>query len=169
MTDLRIGHGYDVHATSAGDRVILGGVKIAAPFALKAHSDGDVLAHAVIDALFGACALPDIGAHFPDTDPAYENADSLALLRSCAALCREAGYEIANVDATVVAQKPKLAEYIRPMRENLASAIGIEADRVNVKATTEEHLGFTGSGEGIAAHAVCLVEKTRRPSPRSTL
>ena len=164
MTDLRVGHGYDVHATCDGLSVILGGVQIAAPFSLRAHSDGDVLAHAVIDALFGACGLPDIGAHFPDTDPAYENADSLALLRSCAALCRDAGYEIVNVDATVIAQKPKLATYIGAMRENLAAAIGIRADRVNVKATTEEHLGFTGRCEGIAAHAVCLTERTRAAS-----
>ena len=165
MTALRIGHGYDVHAVCEGDRVILGGVSIDAPFSLKAHSDGDVLAHAVIDALFGACALPDIGAHFPDTDPAYLNADSLALLRAAASFCRDAGYEIVNVDATVVAQKPKMAPHILKMRENLAGAIGITVDRVNVKATTEEHLGFTGRCEGIAAHAVCLAEKTGADSP----
>ena len=163
MTDLRIGHGYDVHSTCDGGNVIIGGVRIEAPFTLKAHSDGDVLAHAVIDALFGACALPDIGAHFPDTDPAYKDADSLALLRAAAAFCRDAGFEIVNVDATVVAQSPKMAPHILKMRENLAAAIGIGFERVNVKATTEEHLGFTGREEGIAAHAVCLAEWMQAP------
>ena len=163
MTKLRIGHGYDVHATCEGDFVILGGVRIPAPFALRAHSDGDVLAHAVIDAILGACSLPDIGAQFPDTDPAYRGADSIALLRTAAALCRDAGFEIVNVDSTIVAQSPKMAPHVAAMRENLAAALGVSADRVNVKATTEEHLGFTGRGEGIAAHAVCLAEKTRDP------
>lgn len=167
MTDLRIGHGYDVHAACAGDSIILGGVRIPAPFALKAHSDGDVLAHAIIDAILGACALPDIGAQFPDTDPAYRGADSLALLRTAAALCRGAGYEIVNVDSTIVAQSPKIAPHISAMRENLAAALGVPVDRVNVKATTEEHLGFTGRGEGIAAHAVALVEKTGEAKPRA--
>ena len=165
MTDLRIGDGYDVHATKEGDGIVIGGVRIPAPFALEAHSDGDVLAHAIIDALLGACALPDIGAQFPDTDPAYKGADSLALLRAATALCRDAGYEAVNVDATIVAQSPKMAAHIAAMRKNLAAAIGIDAQRVNVKATTEEHLGFTGRGEGIAAHAVCLVEKTKTDKP----
>ena len=167
MTALRIGHGYDVHATCEGDGVILGGVRIPAPFSLKAHSDGDVLAHAVIDSILGACALPDIGAQFPDTDPAYKGADSLALLRTATALCRDAGYEIVNVDSTIVAQSPKMAPHIAAMRENLAVALGIGVDRVNVKATTEEHLGFTGRGEGVAAHAVALVEKTREGTSAS--
>ena len=167
MTDLRIGHGYDVHATCAGDAIILGGVTIPAPFALKAHSNGDVLAHAIIDAILGACALPDIGAQFPDTDPAYKGADSLALLRTATALCRGAGFEIVNVDSTIVAQSPKMAPYINAIRENLAAALGVPVDRVNVKATTEEHLGFTGRGEGIAAHAVALVEKTGEAKPRA--
>ena len=167
MTDLRIGHGYDVHATCAGEAIILGGVRIPAPFALKAHSNGDVLAHAIIDAILGACALPDIGAQFPDTDPAYKGADSLALLRTATALCRGAGFEIVNVDSTIVAQSPKMAPYINAIRENLAAALGVPVDRVNVKATTEEHLGFTGRGEGIAAHAVALVEKTGEAKPRA--
>lgn len=165
MTDLRIGHGYDVHASCKGDGVILGGVRIPAPFSLKAHSDGDVLAHAIIDALLGACALADIGAQFPDTDPAYKGADSLALLRTAAALCRDAGFEPVNVDSTLIAQSPKMAPHIDEMREKLAAAVGIGKDRVNVKATTEEHLGFTGRGEGIAAHAVCLVERVFRRAP----
>ena len=165
MTNLRIGHGYDVHATTDGDAIILGGVTIPAAFALKAHSDGDVLAHAIIDAILGACSLPDIGAQFPDTDPAYKGADSLALLRTSAALCRDAGFEIVNVDSTIVAQSPKMAPHIAAMRDNLAAAIGIDTECVNVKATTEEHLGFTGRGEGIAAHAVCLVEKTGAGKP----
>lgn len=164
MTDLRIGHGYDVHAVCEGDHVILGGVVIDVPFSLKAHSDGDVLAHAIIDAILGACSLPDIGAQFPDTDPAYKGADSLALLRTAAALCRGAGYEIVNVDSTIIAQSPKMAPHISSMRRKLADALGIGHDRVNVKATTEEGLGFTGRKEGIAAHAVCLAEKTRSAS-----
>lgn len=159
MTSFRIGHGYDVHAVCGGDHIVIGGVSIACDFALKAHSDGDVLAHAIIDAILGACGLADIGAQFPDTDEAYRGADSMGLLATAAKLCREAGFEVVNVDATVVAQKPKMAAHIPAMRERIAAAIGIGAECVNVKATTEEHLGFTGSGEGIAAHAVCLMER----------
>lgn len=160
MTNLRIGHGYDVHAVCGGDHIVIGGVRIGCDFSLMAHSDGDVLAHAVMDSILGACGLADIGVHFPDTDEAYRGADSMELLRACAALCREAGFEVVNIDATVVAQKPKMAPHIAAMRERLAGALGIGADRVNVKATTEEHLGFTGRCEGIAAHAVCLMEKS---------
>ena len=163
MTGLRIGHGYDVHAVCAGEHIVMGGVPIECGFALKAHSDGDVLAHAIIDAIFGACGLADIGAHFPDTDEAYRGADSMRLLSAAIGFCRSAGFEIVNIDATVIAQRPKMSPYIAGMRERIASCLGTAKDQVNVKATTEEHLGFTGRGEGIAAHAVCLMEKT--PSP----
>ncbi len=160
MTGLRIGHGYDVHAVCEGERIIIGGVPIECGFALRAHSDGDVLIHAVIDAIFGACGLADIGAHFPDTDEAYRGADSMELLRRAIALCRAAHFEIVNVDATLIAQRPKMSPHIAGMRERIAAGLEVAVDRVNVKATTEEHLGFTGRGEGIAAHAVCLMEKT---------
>lgn len=159
MTDIRIGHGYDVHAVCEGERIVIGGVSIDCGFALMAHSDGDVLIHAVIDALLGACGLADIGAQFPDTDEAYRGADSMELLAATVGLCRSAGFEVVNVDATVVAQRPKMSPHIGNMRERMSYGLGIPEERVNVKATTEEHLGFTGRGEGIAAHAVCLMEK----------
>lgn len=156
---MRIGHGYDVHRLTEGRRLILGGVDIPWERGLLGHSDADVLTHAVMDALLGAAGLGDIGKHFPDTDPAYAGADSLKLLTHVAGLLEERGYAVGNVDATVLAQRPKLAPHIPRMRDNLARAMGVEPDRVNVKATTEEGLGFTGSGEGIAAHAAVLIEK----------
>lgn len=155
---MRIGHGYDVHRLVEGRRLILGGVEIPFEKGLLGHSDADVLAHAVMDALLGAAALGDIGKLFPDSDPAYEGADSLALLKRVAAALDENGYRIGNVDATVLAQRPKLAPHIPLMREKLAAAMGVAAGQVSVKATTEEGLGFTGTGEGIAAHAVALIE-----------
>lgn len=158
---LRIGHGYDVHRLVEGRRLILGGVEIPFEKGLLGHSDADVLLHAVADALLGAAALPDIGALFPDTDPQYEGADSLRLLLGVAALVRENGFDIGNIDATLVAQAPRLRPYIEEMRRHIADACDMEIERVNVKATTEERLGFTGSGEGIAAHAVCLLMPTR--------
>ena len=154
---MRIGHGYDVHRLVEGRKLILGGVEIPFEKGLLGHSDADVLLHALSDALLGAAALGDIGQHFPDTDERYRGADSIVLLRRVAALLRERGYEVGNVDCTVLAQRPKLAGFIPQMRENIASALDIPADRVSVKATTEEGLGFTGSGEGIAAHAVALI------------
>lgn len=154
---MRIGHGYDVHRLTEGRELILGGVNIPFEKGLLGHSDADVLAHAVMDALLGAAALGDIGKLFPDTDPVYEGADSMVLLKQVAEVLEEKGYAVGNVDATVVAQRPKLSAYIPAMRENLARAMGTGADRVSVKATTEERLGFTGSGEGIAAHAVALI------------
>ena len=155
---MRIGHGYDVHRTEPGDGITLGGVRIGCGFRLKAHSDGDVLTHALIDALFGAAGLPDIGAHFPDNDEKYRGADSIGLLKEAVRLVRDEGLRIEYADMTVVAQSPKLAPYISKMKRSLADALNVEDSRVNVKATTEEHLGFTGSGAGIAAHAVCLLE-----------
>ncbi|MBO5970468.1 MAG: 2-C-methyl-D-erythritol 2,4-cyclodiphosphate synthase [Clostridia bacterium] len=156
---MRIGHGYDVHRTDATREMFIGGVKIDCGFGLLGHSDADVLLHAIMDALLGAAALGDIGKHFPDTDPAYKGADSLALTRHVTSLLKEKGYKVVNVDSTVIAQKPKLAPHIQLMRERIAEALEISLDDVNVKATTEEKLGFTGNGEGIAAHAVCLIEK----------
>ena len=156
---MRIGHGYDVHRLTEGRDLILGGVKIEHSLGLLGHSDADVLLHAVSDALLGAAALGDIGKHFPDTDPRYAGADSRVLLREVVRLIGEAGYRVGNVDATVLAQRPKLAPHIRQMRENIAADLGVEVGRVSVKATTEEHLGFTGREEGIAAHAVCLLEE----------
>ena len=159
MTKLRIGHGYDVHRTKAGRRLVLGGVTIPCEFGLDGHSDADVLIHAVVDAILGASAMGDIGKLFPDNDPAYAGIDSRILLRRAMALVREAGFEPVNVDATILCQRPKLAPHITEMREKLAEDLGLDVAEVSVKATTEEHLGFTGSGEGIAAHAVCLLEK----------
>ncbi len=156
---MRIGHGYDVHRLMPGRELILGGVRIEHSLGLLGHSDADVLLHAVADALLGAAALGDIGKHFPDTDPAYEGADSRVLLRAVADLIREAGYRVGNVDATVLAQRPKLAPHIGRMRENIAQDLGVDVGRISVKATTEERLGFTGREEGIAAHAVCLLEE----------
>ena len=157
---MRIGHGYDVHRLVEGRRLILGGVEIPWEKGLLGHSDADVLTHALMDALLGAAALGDIGKLFPDKHPAYEGADSVELLRKVTALLREQGYRIANVDCTVIAQRPRLAPHIPEMRRRLAEAMELETDRVSVKATTEEGLGFTGEGLGIAAHAVALIEKT---------
>lgn len=154
---MRIGHGYDVHRLVPGRRLILGGVEIPWERGLLGHSDADVLTHALMDALLGAVALGDIGKLFPDSDPAYAGADSVELLRRVAALLREAGFAVENVDCTVLAQAPKLAPHIPEMRRRLAGALGLDEGRVSVKATTEEGLGFTGSGAGIAAHAVCLL------------
>ena len=154
---MRIGHGYDVHRLVPGRRLILGGVEIPWERGLLGHSDADVLTHALMDALLGAAALGDIGKLFPDSDPAYTGADSVELLRRVAALLREAGFAVENVDCTVLAQAPKLAPHSPEMRRRLAGALGLDEGRVSVKATTEEGLGFTGSGAGIAAHAVCLL------------
>ena len=154
---MRIGHGYDVHRLVEGRKLILGGVEIAYEKGLLGHSDADVLAHAVTDALLGAAAIGDIGKLFPDTDPAYKGADSLKLLAEAVRQVRAKGYDVVNIDTTVLAQAPKLRPYIDTMRQNLADACGIDTDRLNVKATTEEGLGFTGNGEGIAVHAVCLL------------
>jgi len=159
VSDIRIGHGYDVHRLAEGRKLILGGVEIPWEKGLLGHSDADVLTHAVMDALLGAAGLGDIGRHFPDTDPAYAGADSLKLLEHVMELLRERGFAVGNVDATVLAQRPKLAPHIPLMRDNLARVMGVDPGRVNVKATTEEGLGFTGSGEGIAAHGVALIEK----------
>ena len=159
MTPFRIGHGYDVHRLTEGRKLILGGVEIPYEKGLLGHSDADVLTHAVMDAVLGAAALGDIGKHFPDNDEKYRGADSIALARKTAELLREAGYTLANLDATVLCQRPKLASHIPQMVQNLAEAMGLPENRVNVKATTEEGLGFTGSGEGIAAHAVTLLEE----------
>ena len=155
---MRIGHGYDVHRLVEDRKLILGGVEVPYEKGLLGHSDADVLTHAVMDALLGAAALGDIGKHFPDTDPAYAGADSIALLRHVTALLDREGYRVENIDATILCQRPKLAPAIAQMRQNLADAIGVSLKQVSVKATTEEKLGFTGSGEGIAAHAVCLLQ-----------
>ena len=158
---MRIGHGYDVHRLVEGRSLILGGVRIPFEKGLDGHSDADVLTHAVMDALLGAAAMGDIGKLFPDTDDRYLGADSIALLREVDRRLTEAGYRLGNLDVTVIAQRPKLAPYINQMRQNLAAALHTELQNVSVKATTEEHLGFTGSGDGIAAHAVCLLEDGR--------
>lgn len=155
---MRIGHGYDVHRLVEGRALVLGGVRIPFEKGLDGHSDADVLTHAVMDALLGAAAMGDIGKLFPDTDDRYLGADSIALLREVDRRLTEDGYRLGNLDVTVIAQRPKLAPYINQMRQNLAAALRTELQNVSVKATTEEHLGFTGSGEGIAAHAVCLLE-----------
>ena len=160
MTNLRIGHGYDVHRVVEGRPLILGGVTIPWDRGLLGHSDADVLTHAVMDALCGGAGLGDIGGLFPDTDPKFEGASSLGLLREVAALLRERGFTVVNVDATLLAQRPKIAPWKQEMAENLAAAMGIPPDRVNVKATTEEGMGFTGDSSGMAAHAVALLEKT---------
>ena len=156
---MRIGHGYDVHKLVEGRDLILGGVKIDHTLGLLGHSDADVLLHAVSDALLGAAGLGDIGKHFPDTDPQYKGADSLKLLEIVAQRVKEAGYRVSNIDVTMIAQKPKLRPHIEKMEANIASAVGIDASRVNIKATTEEKLGFTGNEEGMACHAVCLLEE----------
>ena len=156
---MRIGHGYDVHRLVEGRDLILGGVKIDYEKGLLGHSDADVLLHAVSDALLGAAGLGDIGKHFPDTDPQYKGADSLMLLRVVAQRVKEAGYRVSNIDVTMIAQRPKLKDHIPQMVLNIADAVGIDPGRVNVKATTEEKLGFTGTGEGMSCHAVCLLEE----------
>ncbi|MBQ2603576.1 MAG: 2-C-methyl-D-erythritol 2,4-cyclodiphosphate synthase [Acutalibacteraceae bacterium] len=156
---MRIGHGYDVHRLVKDRKLILGGVDIEHETGLLGHSDADVLLHAIMDALLGACALGDIGGHFPDNDSAYKDADSMKLLIRVCEIIRENGYTVGNIDSTVIAQKPKLKPYIPQMRENIANACGVDISRISVKATTEENLGFTGNLEGIAAHAVCLVEE----------
>lgn len=157
---MRIGHGYDVHRLVEGRDLILGGVKIDYEKGLLGHSDADVLLHAVSDALLGAAGLGDIGRHFPDTDPKYKGADSLMLLGEVYRKISEKGFRVGNIDVTMIAQKPKLKDFIPQMQENIAAAVGVTADRVNVKATTEEKLGFTGTGEGMSCHAVCLLEET---------
>ncbi len=154
---MRIGHGYDVHRLVPGRKLILGGVEIPYELGLDGHSDADVLLHAVMDALLGAAALRDIGYHFPDTDPTYKGADSRVLLRRVGELIAEAGYRVSNIDVTMIAQKPKLKDYIPAMIANIAKDLSLSLNQVNVKATTEEKLGFTGTGAGMSCHAVCLL------------
>ena len=161
MPDFRIGHGYDVHRLTEGRKLIIGGVEIPHRLGLLGHSDADVLTHAVMDAMLGALALGDIGKHFPDTDPAYAGADSIALLRHVTALIRQHGWQIGNLDATVLAQAPKLAPHIQQMRQIISTATGTPPDCVSIKATTEEKLGFTGQEQGIAAHCVVLLERIK--------
>ena len=156
---MRIGHGYDVHRFVEGRPLILGGVTIPYELGLLGHSDADVLLHAVSDALLGAAGLRDIGYHFPDTDPTYKGADSLELLRVVGEKVADKGYRVSNIDVTMIAQAPKLKPYILQMRDNIARVLGLDPDRVNVKATTEEHLGFTGRKEGLSCHAVCLLDE----------
>ena len=156
---MRIGHGYDVHKLVKGRKLILGGVDVPFEKGLLGHSDADVLTHAVMDALLGAAAMGDIGKHFPDNDPLYEGADSILLLKEVCQMLHRAGYQIENIDATLLAQRPKLLPFIELMRQKIAQSCGIVKEQVNLKATTEEGLGFTGSGEGIAAHAVCLLSR----------
>lgn len=158
-TALRIGHGYDVHRLVEGRKLILGGVEVPWTLGLLGHSDADVLVHAIMDALFGAAAMGDIGHAFPDNDPALSGIDSMILLDRTMEMLKERGYEVVNVDATVIAQRPKLAPYIQQMKECVAAHMGIDPDCVNIKATTEEKLGFTGDSSGMAAHAVALIEK----------
>lgn len=155
---MRIGHGYDVHKLVEGRDLILGGVKIPYEKGLLGHSDADVLLHAVSDSLLGAAALGDIGVHFPDTDPAYKGADSLKLLEIVGQKVKAAGYQVSNIDVTMIAQRPKLKDHIPQMRQSIAKVLGLDVSQVNVKATTEEHLGFTGDGSGMACHAVCLLD-----------
>lgn len=159
MADIRIGHGYDVHRLTEGRKMIIGGVEIPSEVGFLGHSDADLLLHAIMDALLGAAALGDIGRHFPDSDEKYKGISSMHLLVLVKKMLRERGYTVSNVDATLIMQKPKIAPYVQRMVENIAFALEIDTDRVNVKATTEEHLGFTGSCEGAAAHAVALIEK----------
>ena len=156
---MRIGHGYDVHKLVPGRDLILGGVKIEYEQGLLGHSDADVLLHAVSDALLGAAGLGDIGRHFPDTDPQYKGADSLKLLENVAEKVQNAGYRVSTIDVTMIAQRPKLKDHIPQMVANIAAAVGVDSSRVNVKATTEEKLGFTGEGLGMSCHAVCLLEE----------
>ena len=155
---IRIGQGYDVHRLVPERKLIIGGAHIPYSFGLWGHSDADVLAHAIMDAMLGACALGDIGQHFPDDDPAYEGADSMELLKKVTQIIGEKGYKIGNIDSTVIAERPHMSNYIGSMRRNIAEACGVDISAVSVKATTEEKLGFTGACEGIAAHAVCVLE-----------
>ena len=166
MAEIRIGHGYDVHRLAEDRRLIIGGVLIPHRLGLLGHSDADVLTHAVMDAMLGALALGDIGQHFPDTDPRYADADSMQLLRHVQSLITRKGWKIGNLDATILAQAPKLAPHILQMRLNLSAALGCELNQVSVEATTEEKLGFTGSEEGIAAHCVVLLERMQLPLRR---
>ena len=159
MTNLRVGHGYDVHRLKTGRALILGGVTIPYDLGLDGHSDADVLTHAIMDALLGAAAAGDIGKLFPDNDEAFRGISSLELLRRVKLCLEGKNYKIVNVDATIIAQAPKLSPYRETMRENLAKVMEVDVEQVSVKATTEEHLGFTGRGEGIAAHAICLIER----------
>ena len=156
---MRVGIGYDVHRLSEGRKLILGGVEIPFELGLLGHSDADVIVHAIMDALLGAAAMGDIGQHFPDTDPEYEGISSILLLEKVAQLLKENHYSVGNIDAVIIAQRPKMMPYLEQMRKNTAAALGIEEGRVSIKATTEEGLGFTGRGEGIAAQAVCLLEQ----------
>ncbi len=155
---MRIGHGYDVHRLVSGRKLIIGGVEIPHTLGLLGHSDADVLTHAIMDSLLGAAALGDIGGLFPDSDPKFKDADSMKLLKEVCEILKKKGYKISNIDATIIAQKPKMKPHIDLMRTNIAAVCDIDKDRVNVKATTEENLGFTGSEAGICAHAVCLIE-----------
>lgn len=156
---IRVGYGYDVHRLVEGRKLILGGVEIPFEKGLLGHSDADALLHAITDALFGAAAMGDIGSHFPDTDPQYQGADSLLLLKECGKLLKQAGWQVENIDSTIVAQRPKLLPYVPQMRNNIACALDLEIEQVSIKGKTEEGLGFTGTGEGMAAHAVCLISK----------
>lgn len=156
---MRIGHGYDVHKLTENRRLIIGGVEIPYEKGLLGHSDADVLLHAISDSLLGAAAMGDIGGMFPDKDPAFKDADSLVLLRKVVEAINQKGFTVGNVDATIIAQNPKMKPHIEKMRLNVASACGVDVDRINIKATTEEWLGFTGSGEGISAHSVCLINE----------
>ncbi len=156
--EMRIGHGYDVHKLVEDRKLILGGVEIPYEKGLLGHSDADVLLHAIMDALLGAAALGDIGKLFPDNDDRFKGADSMLLMKEVCSVIRENGYEIVNIDSTVIAQRPKLKDFILPMREAIASNCGLDIGQISIKATTEEHLGFTGRGEGISAHAVCLID-----------
>lgn len=158
---MRIGHGYDVHRLVPGRALILGGVKLDYPLGLEGHSDADVLLHAVADALLGAAGLGDIGLHFPDTDPRFLGADSLVLLKIVGEKVAAAGYRVSNIDVTMIAQKPRLRDHIGQMEQNIAAALDLAPSQVNIKATTEEHLGFTGQMEGMACHAVCLLDTAR--------
>lgn len=163
---MRIGHGYDVHRLQKGRKLILGGCNIEYEYGLLGHSDADVLVHSIMDALLGAIAAGDIGKIFPDTDDQYKNADSLELLSEVCSKINEKGYTICNIDSTIIAQRPKLAPYIEEMVQNIARACRIEETQINVKATTEEGLGFTGDGKGISAHAVCLLKNNRRDAQK---
>lgn len=166
MADIRIGHGYDVHRLTENRKLIIGGVEIPHRLGLLGHSDADVLTHAVMDAMLGALALGDIGKHFPDTDPQYAGADSIALLRHVTAIIANEGWALGNLDATILAQAPKMAPHILQMRQNLSEAIGCDISQVSIKATTEEKLGFTGNEEGIAAHCVCLLQRLEPAVPQ---
>ena len=162
MADFHIGNGYDAHRFAEGRKLMLGSVEIPYERGLAGHSDADVLCHAICDAILGACALGDIGRHFPDTDHRFEGVSGAFLLSECAAKCRSAGFNIANIDAILILQQPKIAPFISSMRERIAAALAISVGAVNIKATTEEKMGFTGRGEGVSAHAVCLVETKKQ-------